>query len=80
MSLPPKYCVGLRRHLQQAASPISWGPCDPSVVNDTSLSCGYFDVPLDYQDPSVGNARLAVVKINATGERRGTVFFNPGQY
>ncbi|RDX45302.1 alpha/beta-hydrolase [Lentinus brumalis] len=67
--------AGSTRH---AASPISWGPCDPSVVNDTSLSCGYFDVPLDYQDPSVGNARLAVVKINATGERRGTVFFNPG--
>ncbi|KAH9889039.1 alpha/beta-hydrolase [Cubamyces lactineus] len=59
-------------------SAISWGACDKSVVNDTSLSCGYFNVPLDYQDPSVGNARLAVAKVNATGERRGTVFFNPG--
>ena len=47
-------------------------------MNDTSLSCAFFGVPLDYQDPSVGNARLAMIKINATEERRGTVLFNPG--
>ncbi|RPD63505.1 alpha/beta-hydrolase [Lentinus tigrinus ALCF2SS1-6] len=57
---------------------IQWGACDPSVVNDTSLSCGFLEVPLDYQDPSVGKARLALIKANATGERRGSVFFNPG--
>ncbi|TFK83377.1 alpha/beta-hydrolase [Polyporus arcularius HHB13444] len=57
---------------------IQWGPCDPSVVNDTSLSCGFLDVPLDYHNPSVGNAHLAIVKANATGERRGSVLFNPG--
>ncbi|KAI0689850.1 alpha/beta-hydrolase [Cerioporus squamosus] len=59
-------------------SHIQWGPCDPSVVNDTSLSCGFLEVPLDYQHPSIGKARLAVIKANATGERRGSVFFNPG--
>ncbi|KAI0334630.1 alpha/beta-hydrolase [Cubamyces sp. BRFM 1775] len=63
---------------RHSVSAIIWGACDHSVVNDTSLSCGYFDVPLDYQDPSVGSAQLAVAKVNATGERRGTVFFNPG--
>ncbi|RPD63522.1 alpha/beta-hydrolase [Lentinus tigrinus ALCF2SS1-6] len=57
---------------------IQWGACDPSVVNDTSLSCGFLEVPLDYQDPSVGKARLALIKANATGERRGSLFFNPG--
>ncbi|RPD70273.1 alpha/beta-hydrolase [Lentinus tigrinus ALCF2SS1-7] len=57
---------------------IQWGACDPSVVNDTSLSCGFLEVPLDYQDHSVGKARLALIKANATGERRGSVFFNPG--
>ncbi|KAI0689860.1 alpha/beta-hydrolase [Cerioporus squamosus] len=57
---------------------IRWGPCDPSVVNDTSVSCASLDVPLDYHDHSVGNARLAIIKANATGERRGSVFFNPG--
>ncbi|RDX49113.1 alpha/beta-hydrolase [Lentinus brumalis] len=59
-------------------SQIQWGGCDPSVVNDTSLSCGFLEVPLDYQDPLVGRARLAIIKANATGERRGSVFFNPG--
>ncbi len=49
------------------------------MVNDTSLSCGFLEVPLDYQDPSIGRARLAIVKANATGERRGSLFFNPGQ-
>ena len=48
-------------------------------MNNTSLSCGFLDVPLDYHDPSVGNARLAIIKANATGERRGSVFFNPGE-
>ncbi|RPD55343.1 alpha/beta-hydrolase [Lentinus tigrinus ALCF2SS1-6] len=57
---------------------IQWGSCDPSVVSDTSLSCGFLEVPLDYQDPSVGKARLALIKANATGERRGSVVFNPG--
>ncbi|KAI0689861.1 alpha/beta-hydrolase [Cerioporus squamosus] len=64
--------------LHDGGSQIQWGPCDPSVVNDTSLSCGFLEVPLDYQDPSVGNARLAIVKVNATGERRGSLLFNPG--
>ena len=49
-------------------------------MNDTSLSCGFLDVPLDYQDPSVGKARLAVIKANATGERRGSVLLNPGEF
>ncbi len=66
-------------HNAQGGSQIQWGACDPSVVNDTSLSCGFLLVPLDYQDPSVGTARLAIVKANATGERRGSLFFNPGQ-
>ncbi len=57
---------------------IQWGACDPSVVNDTSLSCGFLEVPLDYQDSSVGHARLAVIKANATGERQGSLFLNPG--
>ena len=49
------------------------------MVTDPTLSCGFLQVPLDYHDSSVGNARLAIVKANATGERRGSVFYNPGQ-
>ncbi|RPD63519.1 alpha/beta-hydrolase [Lentinus tigrinus ALCF2SS1-6] len=57
---------------------ISWGPCDSSITNDTSLACGFFDVPLDYHDVSAGTARLAVIKASGTGHRRGSLFFNPG--
>lgn len=60
------------------ANVIQWGPCDPSIVPDPSLSCGFFEIPLDYHDLSAGKGRLAVIKANATGERRGTVFMNPG--
>ncbi|KAI0807372.1 TAP-like protein-domain-containing protein [Fomes fomentarius] len=68
----------LDNHGFQRGSRVHWGPCDRSVVNDTPLECATFEVPLDYHNPNVGKARLAVIKANATGERRGTVFFNPG--
>ncbi|KAI0673269.1 alpha/beta-hydrolase [Trametes maxima] len=57
---------------------VEWGPCDPSLVKDPTLKCGLFEIPLDYHDPSAGRGQLALVKANATGERRGTVFINPG--
>ncbi|KAH9851187.1 TAP-like protein-domain-containing protein [Lenzites betulinus] len=60
------------------SSNIVWGPCDPSVVTNPALSCSFFDVPLDYHDLSVGRAKLALAKVNATLERRGTLFLNPG--
>ncbi|KAI0651009.1 alpha/beta-hydrolase [Trametes meyenii] len=57
---------------------IEWGPCDPSLISDPALTCAFFKIPLDYHDPSAGHGRLALVKANATGVRRGTVFVNPG--
>lgn len=57
---------------------IEWGPCDPAVITNPALTCAFFDIPLDYHDPSAGQGRLALAKINATGERRGTAFINPG--
>ncbi|KAI0633179.1 TAP-like protein-domain-containing protein [Trametes polyzona] len=59
-------------------SGITWGDCDPSVVTNSAMSCGFFEIPLDYHDPSAGKGKLAVAKINATGERRGSIFLNPG--
>ena len=61
------------------ASSIQWGPCDPSLITNPSLLCGFFEIPLDYNDSSVGKGRIAVIKANATGDRRGTFFMNPGQ-
>ncbi|EIW63913.1 uncharacterized protein TRAVEDRAFT_41339 [Trametes versicolor FP-101664 SS1] len=57
---------------------IEWGPCDPAVITNPALTCAFFDIPLDYHDPSAGQGRLALAKMNATGERRGTAFINPG--
>lgn len=51
-----------------------WVPC-PQFSN---LSCAYFDIPLDYHNASAGNGQLLVVKANATAERKGTIFLNPG--
>ncbi|KAI0369590.1 hypothetical protein BV20DRAFT_1078332 [Pilatotrama ljubarskyi] len=70
-----------RRFLQgsgQFTSHVEWGPCDPSLVSDPSLSCAFYNVPLDYNNNTVGTGRLALVKANATGDRLGTMFFNPG--
>ena len=46
---------------------------------DPNLSCGYYEVPMDYLDSSAGKARLAVVKYQATAvPKKGTLFVNPG--
>ncbi|KAL1757025.1 Alpha/Beta hydrolase protein [Schizophyllum commune] len=64
-------------------STIDWFSCgqfDPqySAGDAQNITCGYFEVPLDYADDSVGTAKLAIVKYPATGERTGTLFVNPG--
>ena len=68
----------MSQNLYSQPPKIQWGPCDPSVVQDPLVSCGFLEVPLDYHNPSVGKARLALVKANATNTRLGTVYFNPG--
>ncbi|EJF61449.1 hypothetical protein DICSQDRAFT_60485 [Dichomitus squalens LYAD-421 SS1] len=55
-------------------TPLQWGPCDPTTVTNPALTCAFLEVPLDYFDASAGTARLALAKVNATSERRGTVF------
>ncbi|KAH9886730.1 alpha/beta-hydrolase [Cubamyces lactineus] len=55
-----------------------WGPCDPSIVTNPSISCSFFEIPLDYHDLFAGYGRIAVAKANATAERFGTLFVNPG--
>ncbi|KAH9926335.1 alpha/beta-hydrolase [Epithele typhae] len=60
---------------------IEWFTCDPATIGNASISCGFFQVPLDYQDPSAGKGRIAFGILNATvpaSEKLGTVFFNPG--
>ena len=61
---------------------VAWGNCtDFGVVDpDSNLSCGYYEVPMDYFDSSVGKARLALIKFQTTASsgKKGTLFVNPG--
>ena len=52
----------------------------PNRVLAPEAYCGYFEVPLDWNDPSAGKGRLAVMKIPATrpAERKGVLFTQPG--
>ncbi|OJT07419.1 hypothetical protein TRAPUB_1739 [Trametes pubescens] len=67
-----------RNDTNSSAAAIQWATCDPALAIDPSLSCGFFEVPLDYHNASVGIGKLALIKANATASRRGTMFLNPG--
>ncbi|KAF8333063.1 Alpha/Beta hydrolase protein [Cantharellus anzutake] len=53
---------------------VSWSPCP----NQEGFDCGTFDVPLDYANLTLGKARIALIRLNATERRRGSIFVNPG--
>ena len=76
-TIPPEAHFGNDRRIE-CPPPLNILTSMPLLWDNTIYECGLLDVPLDYHDASVGNARLAVIKANATGERRGTVFMNPG--
>ncbi|KAH9939004.1 alpha/beta-hydrolase [Epithele typhae] len=62
-----------------AAPTIEWAPCESTIaVSKFPIDCAFFPIPLDYADPSAGTGRLSLIKMNATGERKGTLFTNPG--
>ncbi|MER6793453.1 alpha/beta hydrolase [Amycolatopsis mediterranei] len=60
-----------------AASPpgIVW-----EATSADGYECGHLDVPMSYQDPSLGAAQLAIARLPATDQahKLGTIFFNPG--
>ncbi|KAI5830337.1 alpha/beta-hydrolase [Schizophyllum commune Tattone D] len=79
LALPFVHFVGAAK----TNSTIEWSSCsdwNKGFGNySDSFRCGYFDVPLDWADESVGTAHIAVVKYpTADKEKKGTVFFNPG--
>jgi len=60
---------------------LTWGSCTNfgMAEPDPNLSCGYYEVPMDYFDSTAGKARLALVKYQATvPNKKGTLFTNPG--
>ncbi|TRM59956.1 Alpha/Beta hydrolase protein [Schizophyllum amplum] len=64
-------------------SEIQWFSCGDfdsqySIGDELNVTCGYYEVPLDWADESVGTAKLAVARYPAIKERWGTMFANPG--
>jgi len=57
---------------------LDWGPCDDPNVQDDTLQCATLKVPLDYDNPSGEQILLALIRLPATGDRKGAVLFNPG--
>ena len=53
---------------------VTWTRCQ----DYDGFDCGIFDSPLDHADPKQGKALIAVIRFNATKERRGSIFINPG--
>lgn len=60
------------------AQKIDWQPCYDDIVD--VLLCGTVEVPFDYDDPSVGQFSLKLVKHPATdpSQRIGSLLVNPG--
>ncbi|KAI0669578.1 hypothetical protein C8Q78DRAFT_1080286 [Trametes maxima] len=57
-------------------------PC-PTIANkvlDPRLRCGLFDVPLDWQNPELGNGRIFYIRFPASqsATRKGTIFIDSG--
>ena len=64
-----------------AAGPQNWGSCS-QFLTDTSdvptAQCTTVSVPVDYANPGGAQAKLAVIKVPATGRRMGSLLVNPG--
>jgi pimeloyl-ACP methyl ester carboxylesterase len=58
-----------------------WGNCAPFVADTGGIPtahCTMVPVPVDYDHPGGQQARLAVIRIPATGPRIGSLLVNPG--
>ncbi len=74
---------GLERFYDQE---LSWGPCADYATSDMDRSafaadtfeCARLEVPLDYAQPDGETAQVAVLRQKATGDKVGSLLFNPG--
>jgi pimeloyl-ACP methyl ester carboxylesterase len=64
-----------------AAPGLNWGSCS-QFLTDTSdvptAQCTTVSVPVDYNKPGGARAKLAVIRVRATGQRIGSLLVNPG--
>lgn len=64
-----------------AAAPQGWGSCSQFVTDTSDIptaQCTTVSVPIDYNNPGAGQAKLAVIRVPATGQRMGSLLVNPG--
>ncbi|KBR69717.1 MULTISPECIES: alpha/beta hydrolase [Mycobacterium avium complex (MAC)] len=64
-----------------AAAPQGWGSCSQFVTDTSDIptaQCTTVSVPIDYNNPGAGQAKLAVIRVPATGQRLGSLLVNPG--
>ncbi|BBX96941.1 hydrolase [Mycobacterium lacus] len=64
-----------------AAPPPEWGSCRDFVADTSDIPaarCTTVSVPVDYDKPGGAQAKLAVIRIPATGQRIGSLLVNPG--
>lgn len=62
-------------------TPVAWTDCEPSssdVQLPAGTQCGLLSVPVDYDDPDGDVARIALIRIPATGQKTGSLVINPG--
>ncbi len=58
-----------------------WGGCGEFIGDTTAIptaQCGTVSVPVDYAKPEGAQARLAVIRVPASGDRLGVLMVNPG--
>ncbi|HTX96622.1 MAG TPA: alpha/beta fold hydrolase [Mycobacterium sp.] len=64
-----------------AAAPQTWGSCRQFLTGTSDVStarCTTVSVPVDYNNPGGPQAKLAVIRVPATGPRIGSLLVNPG--
>ncbi|MGL6236734.1 MAG: alpha/beta hydrolase [Segniliparus sp.] len=60
---------------------IAWGSCQGYVADfkpSPRTECAMVKVPVDYQNPKGEAAQVAVYRIKASGQKIGSLLFNPG--
>jgi len=86
---PTDWSIFVNRALifvQRQSGGIQWSDCvdfsggDYTYASEPNIQCGFFDVPLDWNNTSLGIGRIAVAKYSATGTKAGTLFTNPGAF
>lgn len=59
---------------------VKWGSCAKFSEEElpAETECAYVLVPVDYANPGGESAKIAVSRIKASGEKIGSLLFNPG--